>query len=228
MVSYSVKISIIIPALNEAKTIEKTLQLLQAMRQRGVEVILVDGNSQDQTCQIAEPFIDKLIKPEKFGRANQMNAGAEQVAGELLWFLHADTLVPENSDQLIIKALQKSQWGRFDVQLSGKQFLLRVVERMMNIRSCWSGITTGDQGIFISRQLFTKVAGFPDIPLMEDVEISKRLKQIESPVCIHEKLITSSRRWKENGIIKTIMLMWWLRFCYWLGVSPEKLNKMYS
>lgn len=220
-------ISIIIPVVNEATVIEKTLRPLQPMRERGVEIIVVDGGSSDQTRELSLPYIDRWVKSDSVGRALQMNRGAELARAEVLWFLHADTQVPEESDQTILQALQKQLWGRFNVRLSGDRMLLRLVEMMMNLRSCWSGIATGDQGIFLSRSLFLELGGFPEIPLMEDVAISRELRKRGRPLCIRQRVVTSSRRWEERGVIKTILLMWGLRFGYWAGVSPQRLARMY-
>lgn len=220
-------ISIIIPALNEEQTIQETLQRLQPMRQRGVEVILVDGGSRDRTAVIAAPLIDQLIESDRAGRAIQMNCGARAASGALLWFLHADTLVPEEGERILLWALRQHPWGRFNVRLSGRNPLLRVVEWMMNHRSCWSGIATGDQAIFLPRTLFERVGGFPEIPLMEDIALSKRLKRIGRPFCVAGRVITSSRRWEERGIIRTILLMWGVRLGYWVGISPQRLSRIY-
>ena len=223
------RISVIIPTLNESDNIVATLERLKPFRKDGHEVIVVDGGSQDETITLATPRADKIITSAP-GRALQMNAGVSQASGNVLWFLHADTLVPDNATQLILDTLEckKNQWGRFDIRLSGKHLLLRIVERLMNLRSRTSGIATGDQGIFVRREVFETVGGFRQIPLMEDLEISKRLKRLSHPICLNEKLITSSRRWEENGILRTILLMWRLRLAYTLGVSPEKLAHEYK
>lgn len=219
-------ISIIIPALNEARHIRKTLLSLQPLRQRGYEVIVVDGGSGDDTVALATPLVDAvLVSPH--GRAVQMAAGAEHASHPVLWFLHADTLVPKEADHAIVDALQRSEWGRFDVALSGDQPLLRVVERLINLRSRLSGIATGDQGIFVSRELFQHVGGMPQQPLMEDVELSRRLKRSGRPACLRQRLVTSSRRWEQHGIVRTILLMWWLRAAYAVGVSPQRLARWY-
>ncbi len=220
------KISIIIPALNEATGIAETLRRLQPLRQWGHEVILSDGGSLDETGAVAAPFVDQVVRGER-GRAKQMNAGAAVASGEIFWFLHADTYVPQNADVLIRDALQQSQWGRFNVRLSGNRWMLRVVEWMMNQRSCWSSIATGDQGMFMPRDLFFEVGGFPEIPLMEDIAISERLRERGHCACVKRSVITSSRRWEQNGVVETILLMWRLRFSYWQGVPPEQLAKLY-
>lgn len=222
-------ISIIVPALNEADSIVSTLDRLKPFRMAGHEVIVVDGSSEDETVNMATSRADKIINSVP-GRAQQMNVGANQATGDVLWFLHADTLVPDNAIQLILHVFenQKNQWGRFDIRLSGKQLMLRLVERLMNLRSRITGIATGDQGIFVRREVFESVGGFAPIPLMEDLDISRRLKKCSRPCCLNAKLITSSRRWEENGILRTVLLMWRLRLAYALGVRPDKLVNYYK
>lgn len=223
------KISIIIPARNEAENIGSLLQSLQMFRKNGHELILVDGYSEDKTASIADPLVDKLIKTPA-SRALQMNVGAGEATGDVLWFLHADSIVPKQADRLIINAvtMKTFTWGRFDIRLSGRQYLFRLVEASMNLRSRLTGIATGDQGVFVSRGLFYKVGGFPEQCLMEDVALSKHLKKYQAPICLHEKLETSSRRWEQRGIIRTILLMWRLRLAYFLGVPVDKLALHYD
>ena len=219
-------VSIIIPVLNEENSIKELLQQLQAYRQQGHEVIVVDGGSHDNTRSVADSLSDKVISSEA-GRALQMNNGATQSRHEILWFLHADTIIPENAIEQIQQALNKSDWGRFNVKLSGSHILFRIIETMMNVRSCVSSIATGDQGIFVKRKIFGQVNEYSNIPLMEDVDLSRKLKKLSKPVCLKYTLITSSRRWEKNGISSTILLMWKLRFLYWVGVSPEHLARQY-
>lgn len=221
-------VSIIIPTLNEEASISHLLQQLQTYRQQGHEVIIVDGGSTDKTVSISQPFADKVIQSEP-GRAVQMNNGASQASFDVLWFVHADTLIPDNAVERIQYYLSndKNKWGCFNIKLSGSHVLFRIIERMINIRSCISGIATGDQGIFINKNLFEVVKGFSNLPLMEDVELCKRLKPISSPVCAKEVLTTSSRRWEQNGILSTVVLMWRLRFLYWMGIGADKLADQY-
>ena len=219
-------ISIIIPALNEEKSIKALLQQLQIYRQQGHEVIVVDAGSHDETVSISDSLADKVITSDA-GRARQMNKGVTESKNEVLWFLHVDTAIPDNVIETIQKSLIKYKWGRFNIELSGSHFSFRVIEKMINVRSCFSGIATGDQGIFVKRKIFESIGGYPEIPLMEDVALSKKLKNISQPICIKETLTTSSRRWEKNGIIKTTLLMWHLRFLYWMGVNPDKLAKLY-
>nr|VFJ53732.1 MAG: transferase 2, rSAM/selenodomain-associated [Candidatus Kentron sp. DK]VFJ57463.1 MAG: transferase 2, rSAM/selenodomain-associated [Candidatus Kentron sp. DK] len=223
------RFSVIIPARDEAENIVPTLLALQALRRRGGEVILVDGQSRDGTGERAEPLVDRVLVTAP-GRARQMNAGARVAAGKVLWFLHADTRAPENADDVILATLTgKRAWGRFDVRLSGRHRLLALVAGMMNLRSRLTGIATGDQGIFVRGSVFEAVGGFPELPLMEDVEMSRRLKALAGrPACLATPLVTSGRRWEEMGILRTILLMWWLRLAFFLGVDPARLARWYT
>ncbi len=222
-------ISVIIPALNEAQNIVETLKRLQAMRARGHEVILVDGGSRDATASKAAPLVDSVVHASA-GRARQMNVGAAKARGDILWFLHADTLADENADCLISDAVLKQdrRWGYFHVRLSGHHPPLRMIETCMNFRTRFTAVATGDQGIFVKADLFHAVDGFADIPLMEDIEISQKLKQLGRPARIADPLVTSSRRWEKNGVITTILLMWRLRLAWFLGANPEKLARRYQ
>lgn len=222
-------ISIIIPCLNEEANIQATLECLQPMRQRGHQIIVVDGGSTDNTISSSDFLADKVIRTSP-GRGRQMNAGADIAQGDILWFLHADTLVPGDLDRHIETTLAESGkvWGRFDVRLSGNQVLLRFIEVLMNWRSRLTGIATGDQGIFICRKSWQQTGGFADIALMEDIELSRRLKKnFGRPLCLSRKLLTSSRRWESCGLLKTILLMWRLRLQYALGADPAILARKY-
>lgn len=220
-------LSIIIPTLNEQSCIAATLQTLHPLRQQGHEIIVVDGGSQDNTYSLAQQGADKVLHCPA-GRALQMNAGVRAARGQLLLFLHADTQLPPQADQLIFAALTQGQWGRFNVRLSGSAVLLRLIERLMNWRSRFTGIATGDQAMFMQRGVYLHVRGFPEIPLMEDVAMSQQLRQISPPVCLRAQVITSSRRWEQGGIIRTVFLMWGLRCAYTLGVKPHWLKKCYD
>ena len=223
------KISIIVPAKNESRQITRALASLQSLRAGGHEIIVVDGESEDNTAALAGPLSDVVLSSPPW-RAKQMNVGASAASGDVFLFLHADTLVPNDLDRLIIDGMhsQCKYWGRFDVRLDGRHPLLRIVEFMMNWRSRLSGIATGDQGIFVERQLFQHLGGFSEIPLMEDIDLSRRLKcSAGAPLCLKEKVCTSSRRWEQNGIVRTILLMWYLRAAYYFGVAPERLAQLY-
>jgi len=223
------KISVIIPALNEADGIARTLEGLQAWRARGHEVILCDGGSQDGTQAAAEGLVDTITACPR-GRALQMNAGAGLAKGRVLLFLHADTALPASGDASLRQALEESgrDWGRFDIRLSGSGVLYRLIEGLMNLRSRLTHICTGDQAIFITRSTFLQIGGFSNIPLMEDIEISKRLKAVGPPVCLKERALTSSRRWEDHGPLRTILTMWALRLAYFLGCRPDRLERIYS
>jgi rSAM/selenodomain-associated transferase 2 len=221
------RLSIIVPALNEADTIGALLTDLAPFRTAGAEVILVDGGSSDGTPERAAADVDRVLPAQK-GRAAQMNAGARVARGDLLWFLHADTRVPADAASALQDAWAGgARWGRFDVRLSGRHFLLRLVERGMNIRSRLTGIATGDQGIFVTRAAFEQVGGFPPLVLMEDIALSTALRRLARPACLRVRLITSSRRWEEGGVLRTILLMWRLRLAYFLGADPARLARRY-
>ena len=222
-------LSIIVPCLNEADGIADTLAALAPLRARGTEVIVVDGGSSDGTVKRAAPHADCVVSAPR-GRAAQMNAGAARARNEILLFLHADTLLPESADALIVDGLKRSRrgWGRFDVAISGSNPLLRVVARLMNVRSRLTGIATGDQAIFVTRSLFTAAGGYPEIALMEDIALSRRLKRFGAPLCLRHRLMASGRRWEKHGVVRTILLMWRLRFAYWLGADPAKLAVRYD
>ncbi len=222
------RLSIVIPVLNEADGIEPFLSSLQPFRSQGHEIILADGGSTDATTQHAASLVDQVIQSPR-GRAQQMNAGAAVARGDVIFFLHADSQLPKDSAALILIGRQHAgrRWGRFDIRLSGDRFMFRVVEWFMNTRSRLTGISTGDQGLFVERTLFESVGGFPLMPLMEDIAICGLLKQIEPPLCLGERIIISSRRWEENGVWRTIFLMWRLRFAYWCGADPAQLARIY-
>lgn len=220
------QLSIIVPTLDEAECVGALLQQLQQLRTRGHEVILVDGGSRDATVTLAEPLVDKLLITPAC-RARQMNTGAGAANGQVLWFVHADSVIPDKADVLILKSAGQL-WGRFNIHMSGDRLLLRVVERLMNLRSRITGIATGDQGIFVSRALFKRIGGYTDLPLMEDIDLSKRLKREQRPVCLQNTLTTSSRRWEQKGVVRTILMMWYLRLAWFLGVPATRLASRYE
>lgn len=218
--------SIIIPVYNESSTLPHSLKQLQAtfIQPFQVEIIICDGGSEDDSQKLASDFGATVLHTAK-GRAFQMNAGASHATGEWLLFLHADTHLPDNWIQLIQQC--NGDWGHFDVRLSGSHWLLRIIERAMNFRSRKTSIATGDQALFFRLDFFQKLGGYPEIPLMEDIAISKLARTYSAAECIPDKVITSSRRWEKKGIIRTMMLMWYLRLAYWLGIKPDKLHRIY-
>lgn len=221
-------ISIVIPVLNEASGIVSCLTDLQSLRGAGTEVIVVDGGSQDDTFDLAFPLADHVLISQP-GRGRQMNVGAAAAAGDILLFLHADTRLPDDALPAIEHAFRDGAgWGRFDVRIEGKPPMLRVVAKLMNLRSRISGIATGDQAIFVGREAFWKVGGYPDMPLMEDLALSDALAKIGRPACLRSKVRTSGRRWEQNGVWKTIFLMWYLRTAYRMGVAPSVLARRYN
>lgn len=224
------KLSIIIPMLNEAASIRQTLLALQGLRRDGHEVVVVDGGSTDASPALAHPLADLVLHAPP-GRAQQMNEGAQHARGNTLLFLHADTRLPQDAPRLIAEGMKKrgKSWGRFDLRLSGSHPLLRLVGFMINLRSRLSGIAGGDQGIFVTKFLFCIAGGFPEIGLMEDIALCRRLKQrCGAPLCLRDQVTTSSRRWEQNGVLRTILLMWGLRLAYALGADPERLARIYA
>lgn len=221
-------LSIIIPSLNEQSDIGLCLEALQSLRDvsirgMGVEVIVADGGSTDHTRELAELYADQVVSSER-GRAQQMNTGAGYARGEYLMFLHADTELPSDFSTAWLDGLN---WGFFPVKLSCSAWPFRVIERGMNIRSQLFGIGTGDQTLFVRRTLFESFNGFANIPLMEDVEFCRRLKRVSQPSFQRGVVTTSSRRWEQRGILRTVLQMWRLRFAYFLGVSPQHLARQY-
>jgi rSAM/selenodomain-associated transferase 2 len=221
------RLTIVLPVLNEAAIIVAALQALAPLRARGAEIIVADGYSRDGTARLAEPLASRVITVRR-GRGAAMNTGAALGTGDALLFLHADTALPDGADRLINAALAHRAWGRFDLRIAGRHPLLAVVARMINWRSRLTGVATGDQAIFVSRKAFEAVGGFPDLPLMEDIAISRRLKRLCRPYCIATPAVTSGRRWEQNGVIRTVLLMWRLRLSYYLGVKPALLAELYD
>lgn len=220
------KFSIIIPTLNEESTIASCLLPLQALRSN-CEIIIVDATDNRPIVNYPHAHLaDKIINSAK-GRARQMNIGASHASGDLLIFLHADTYLPENALQLIEQHLGNKQWGHFDIQLSGDHFMFKIIAWMMNRRSRLTGIATGDQVIFVTKQALAAVGHFPEIALMEDIALSKALKKISPPVCANAKVTSSGRRWERYGMYRTILLMWSLRLRYFFGADPQLLAALY-
>ena len=222
-------LSIVVPMLNEAEALPELLAHLSIWRERGCEVVLVDGGSSDGSAQLARAARFKLID-SACGRGLQMNAGAAACHGEILLFLHADTRLPDTAEVAVRCAMANAarHWGRFDVRIDGRPAMLRVVAAAMNLRSRLSGIATGDQAIFVRRALFEAVGGFPELALMEDIALSARLRRQWRPVCLRQRVRTCGRRWEQRGVWRTIVLMWRLRWAYWRGVPAERLAEAYK
>jgi rSAM/selenodomain-associated transferase 2 len=224
----AVRVSIIIPVLNEAAGITEFLQSLSIVRTPSVELIVVDGGSTDLTVALAAPHVDRVVQSAK-GRATQMNAGAAVACGSVLLFLHADTQLPPGSLEAMDHVIaQGATWGRFDVTLEGRSRWVKLVATMMNWRSRLTGIATGDQAMFVTRSAFRAVGGFPQIALMEDIAMSKLLKKLAPPACLRQRVVTSGRRWERQGVLRTILLMWRLRLAYFLGADPNELARHYA
>ena len=220
-------LSVVMPVFDEAAGIGATLRALTPLRARGHEVIVVDGGSADATVALASAGADRVIQGPR-GRARQMNAGAAVAQGDVLLFLHADTVLPDAADGAIQQAMEQgARWGRFDVRISGGKALFPLIASLMNLRSRLSGIATGDQALFVQRTLFTQLGGYADQPLMEDIELSRRLRALSPPACLRLRVQTSGRRWQQRGVWRTVWLMWRLRWRYWRGASPEALARAY-
>jgi rSAM/selenodomain-associated transferase 2 len=220
------RLSIVMPVLNEAVGIEAALRALAPYRARGVEVVVIDGGSGDGTAELARPLADRVLGAPR-GRAAQMNAGAAVATGDVLLFLHADTRLPDDADRLVLDGLKHRPWGRFDVRFDGGG-LLRLVAMMMNARSRLTGIATGDQAMFMTRAAYDAAGGFPAIALMEDVALSARLKRIGRPLCVAARVTTSGARWRQRGLWRTILLMWGWRLRYFFGADPAGLARAYG
>ena len=219
-------LSIIIPTLNEEKCLKILLHDITSTLSNETEIIVVDGGSTDETVDLTKIFPVTLVESER-GRAKQMNQGAKRACGKFIWFLHADSRIDFDFEHIIKHALANNGWGWFDIQLDTPGFVYRIVEFMMNKRSRLTGIMTGDQGLFIRKDVFWKAGGFPDIALMEDIAISKILKKIDKPYPSDSQLTTSTRRWRKDGIYKTIISMSFFRFVYFIGFSPEWIERKY-
>ncbi|MEM6405856.1 MAG: TIGR04283 family arsenosugar biosynthesis glycosyltransferase [Pseudomonadota bacterium] len=226
---HTIDLSIIIPTLNDGAVLMPLLQTLQTLRQAGQEIILSDGGSMDNTCLLAQPLVDQIVQGPA-GRAQQMNRGARQAQGCWLWFVHADTRLTIDATQEFFGHLQhtRSDWGYCRLNFDSPRLVFRVIAQLMQQRTRFSQIATGDQGIFVRRRLFEQIGGYSAIPLMEDIALSRQLKHHSRPEYAPIRLMTSARRWQRQGIVRTILLMWWLRFAYFIGVSPARLAVWYQ
>ncbi len=221
------RISVIVPVFNEEKIIAATMQSLLPLAPH--ETIIVDGGSSDRSREIAAQFGAHVISSER-GRARQMNRGARDASGDVLLFLHADTRLPVSALQEISSALTDRRYvgGRFDVELEGEHWMLPVVGRMINYRSRVTKVGTGDQALFVRRGVFERMGGFQDIPLMEDIAFCRQLKALGRVACLRSRVVTSARRWEAEGVWRTILRMWTLKFFYLVGIAPARLKRYYA
>lgn len=228
-------VAIIMPVLNEATRVEAGLKSLYRCDMFN-EVIVVDGGSDDTTGDVVRRFIGQnseakailrfVVAPRS--RALQMNAGAWKAKSDVLLFLHVDARLPDSAMDSVRGAIRQGAcWGRFDMRLDDDAVIFRIIEWSMNMRSALTGIATGDQAIFVRRDVFRMLGGYASIPLMEDVEFCKRLKWVGAPALIGKQVRASTRRWRQHGIIRTVILMWFLRLFYWLGVTPKAVARLY-
>ena len=242
------KIAVIIPTLNEEQALPGTLA--RAARLGFDEILVVDGGSTDRTQEIVtslrvtrdalpadlhQPPVTRHPSPVTLltvlpGRARQMNIGASGSQADVLLFLHADTSLPDEARQAIEQALDDPACvgGRFDVRFERDSGLAWLIARLISLRSRWSRIATGDQALFVRRSTFERLGGFADIPIMEDVDFTRRLKRAGLVAPLRAQAVTSYRRWERCGAVRTIVLMWTLRFLYWRGVDPHKLQSVYA
>jgi rSAM/selenodomain-associated transferase 2 len=221
------RLTIIVPTLNEAALIVRTLQSLAPLRARGAGIIIADGGSTDGTVPLARALADAIVTV-RHGRGAAMNAAAQRARGDALVFLHADTLLPRDADALIAAALAQRAWGRFDIRIAGRHPLLALIARLINWRSRLTGVASGDQAMFVRRAAFLAAGGFPDLPMLEDIAMARRLKRLCRPACIATPAVTSGRRWDHHGVVRTVVLMWVLRLAYYLGVAPARLRLYYG
>jgi rSAM/selenodomain-associated transferase 2 len=222
-------LSIVVPILNEQQQMPSLLAHLLPFRERGCEIIMVDGGSRDDSVRLASAGGYQVITSKK-GRARQMNAGLAASHGDILLFLHADSRLPAAADELVLQTMaarDRAIWGRFDVSIVGAHAMLPVIAFCMNLRSRLSGIATGDQAIFVRRNALLALGGFADQALMEDIDLSARLRNMAWPLCLRPPVMTSGRRWEHHGVWRTIWLMWRLRLAYWLGADPAELAEQY-
>ena len=221
------RISIVIPVLNEEKTLAAAVAALQPLKPD--ELIIVDGGSTDRTPQICAAARATVIHCSR-GRGLQMNAGARQATGDILLFVHADTRLPASALDDIRTAMRDPECagGRFDVALDGSHWMIPLIGALISLRSRLTQVATGDQAIFVRRDAFETIGGYPDIPLMEDVAFSRALKRRGKIACLRSRVITSARRWEMAGVWQTILKMWWLKSLYLFGIPPKRLKRYYS
>jgi rSAM/selenodomain-associated transferase 2 len=226
------RLAVVVPVLNEERVIADALARLAPLRARGAVVVVVDGGSADRTVENARAGAEHVLVATR-GRAQQMNAGARHALADptvdTLLFLHADTRLPADADRVLRMACNARPvaWGRFDVRIEGSSSALRLVAAMMNLRSRLTGICSGDQCLFATRALFETLGGFAELPLMEDIEFSRRARRVAWPVSLRARVTTSGRRWERHGVVRTVLLMWRLRLAYFLGADPARLASIY-
>jgi len=220
-------ISVIVPTLDEAPVLASTLAAARAADD--VEIVVVDGGSRDATVAAARTLADRVLDAPR-GRAQQMNVGAQVARGDVLLFLHADTLLPAGYAAAVRGALARADavGGRFDVRLDAPGVVFRLTERLINMRSRMTGVSTGDQAIFVRRTVFERIGGYPPLPLMEDIALCRALKRLGVMVALRDAVVTSARRWQRQGVVRTVLLMWGLRAAYYAGVSPVRLARLYA
>ena len=219
------RLSIVIPVLNESDCLARTLDGIFAdpwLREHA-EVLVSDGGSEDASLEIAARYPCRIVGSAA-GRALQMNAASAKARGERLLFLHADSHLPADLGAVLDDA---AEWGFFRLRLSGDNLVFRVIETAINLRTRLTGVAGGDQGLFFERRLFAALGGFPCIPLMEDIAICKLARRRAAPQIVAARITSSSRRWQRHGVVRTVLLMWWLRFAYWLGADPRRLHRIY-
>lgn len=216
-------VSAVVPVLNDADALGRLLEDLRGAPD--LEVVVVDGGSEDGSMDVAESA--DVVVTSTPGRGRQIRAGVAQATGEWLWFLHADSRVSGAVIAALHDRMASPGWGFCRVRLDGPGWPLRMVETAMNWRTAITGIATGDQGIFAHRRLLEAIGGVPALPLMEDIECCRRLRRLAKPRRIEPPLVTSARRWQRDGIVPTVILMWWLRMRYWAGADAVDLARRY-
>jgi rSAM/selenodomain-associated transferase 2 len=222
-------LSIIVPVHNQARSIGATLHALKPFRDRNAEIIVVDGGSSDDTAMLARPFADQVIRSPG-SLARQMNEGAKVASGFIFLFLRPETTLPPDADTQVMygRSRDTAVWGRFDLRIRGRHMLLPLVARFLNWRSRLSGTAAGDQAIFVQRESFFRVGGFRDIPVMADVDLSRRLKAITPPICVSSRVTVPGDRYDRDGVWKTLRRMSAMRWRYRMGAKPEALAKRYG
>jgi rSAM/selenodomain-associated transferase 2 len=222
-------LSIIVPVHNQARSIGAILHALKSFRDRGAEIIVVDGGSNDDTAMLARPLADQVIRSPR-GLGLQMNEGAKVANGFIFLFLRPETKLPPDADTQVMygRSRDTSVWGRFDLRLAGRHMMLPLAARYLNWRSRMSGIASGEQAIFVQREAFFRIGGFRHMPVMEDVDLCQRLKAISPPICVASRVTAPGERFDRDGMWKTLRAMWAMRMRYRMGAKPDDLAKRYG